>query len=81
VKGIGVRQKYAERVKPFFSIFGKKKMNPETSEPDDSELTDGFFTPDGERLTVDQLAKRLDEAAEQPRISFEEFKRWLEQLD
>lgn len=56
-------------------------MNPASLEPYDSEWPDGFYTPVGEPLTIDQLAQRLDEAAKQSGISFEEFKRWLEQLD
>jgi len=55
-----------------------ERLNLRSTVVDEDELANFLSEPDGEPLTPEQLAKRLDEAAEQPRISFKEFIRTLE---
>lgn len=55
-----------------------ERLNLRSTVVEEDRLGDFLAEPDGEPLTAEQLAKRLDEAAEQPGISFEEFKRELE---
>lgn len=55
-----------------------ERLNLRSTVVDEDELSNFLSEADGEPLTAEQLAKRLDEAAEQPGISFEEFKRELE---
>lgn len=55
-----------------------EQLNLRSTVVEEDRLADFLAESEGEPLTAEQLARRLDEAAEQPGISFEEFKRELE---